>query len=52
MQDDHPTSPKIKEEHQSKSSGQSKEYDKDTKRRSYAPHDSNDRLDADNGSKE
>ncbi|KAM0858392.1 hypothetical protein ACQ4PT_047857 [Festuca glaucescens] len=50
MQDDHPTSPKIKEEHQPKSSGESKEYDKDTKRRSYAPHDSNDRLDADNGS--
>ncbi|KAM0909708.1 hypothetical protein ACQ4PT_014646 [Festuca glaucescens] len=52
MQDDHPTSPKIKEDHQSKSSGESKEYDKDTMRRSYAPHDSNDRLDADNGSKE
>ncbi|XP_051180446.1 uncharacterized protein [Lolium perenne] len=52
MQDDHPTSPKIKEEHQSKSSGESKEYDKDTKRRSYAPHDSNDHLDADNGSKD
>ncbi|CAM0874216.1 unnamed protein product [Alopecurus aequalis] len=52
IQDDHPTSPKIQEERQEKSSLESKEYDKDTNRRSYAPHDRNDRLDADNGSKD
>jgi hypothetical protein len=53
IQDDHPTSPKIKEEHQAKSSGESEEYDKDTKRRSYAPpHGRTDRHDANYGSKE
>ncbi|KAM3312437.1 hypothetical protein ACQJBY_032385 [Aegilops geniculata] len=51
MQGDCSTSPKIKEERQAKSSGESEEYNKDTKGRSCAPHDRNDRRDAVNGSR-
>ncbi|XBH84460.1 hypothetical protein VPH35_072629 [Triticum aestivum] len=52
MQGDCSTSPKIKEERQAKSSRESEEYNKDTKGRSCAPHDRNDRHDAVNGSRD